>query len=117
MSCGWNPLGSATRTAHSAPDLSRRKAPNDYGRLHGMTITMDAAGRIVIPREIRREAGLQPDTPLDVRWRDGVIEIEPQPLSVNLERRGGLLVAKPRVKVEPLRADVVERTRRRINER
>lgn len=82
-----------------------------------MTITMDAAGRIVIPSEIRREAGLQPDTPLDVRWRDGVIEIEPQPLSVMLERRRGLLVARPRVKVAPLRAATVERTRRRINER
>jgi AbrB family looped-hinge helix DNA binding protein len=82
-----------------------------------MTITMDAAGRIVIPSEIRREAGLQPDTPLDVRWRDGVIEIEPQPLPVALERRGRLLVARPRVKVGALRAETVQRTRRRLHER
>jgi AbrB family looped-hinge helix DNA binding protein len=82
-----------------------------------MTITMDAAGRIVIPSEIRREAGLQPDTPLEVRWRDGVIEIEPQPLPVTLERRGRLLVARPTGRVEPLRVAAVERTRRRINER
>jgi bifunctional DNA-binding transcriptional regulator/antitoxin component of YhaV-PrlF toxin-antitoxin module len=76
------------------------------------------AGRdIVIPSEIRREAGLQPDMPLDVRWRDGVIEIEPQPLPVTLTRRGRLLVATPASTVEPLRTDVVERTRRRINER
>jgi AbrB family looped-hinge helix DNA binding protein len=82
-----------------------------------MTITMDAAGRIVIPRAIRREAGLQPDTPLDIRWRDGVIEIEPQPLPVTFSRRGGLLVARPRIEVEPLTASAVERTRQRINER
>jgi AbrB family looped-hinge helix DNA binding protein len=82
-----------------------------------MTITMDAAGRIVIPREIRREAGLQPDTPLDVRCRDGVIEIEPQPLPVTLARRGRLLVARPTSQVEPLRTALVERTRRRLNER
>jgi AbrB family looped-hinge helix DNA binding protein len=82
-----------------------------------MTITMDAAGRLVIPSEIRREAGLQPDMPLEVRWRDGVIEIEPQPLAVTLERRGRLTVARPRGKVEPLRASAVERTRRRVNER
>ena len=82
-----------------------------------MTITMDAAGRIVIPSEIRREAGLQPDTPLEVRWRDGVIEIEPQPLPVTLERRGRLLVARPTGPVEPLRIATVERTRRRLNER
>jgi AbrB family looped-hinge helix DNA binding protein len=81
-----------------------------------MIITMDSAGRIVIPSEIRREAGLQPDTPLDVRWRDGVIEIEPQPLAVTLERRGRLLVARPADTVEPLRVEAVERTRRRIHE-
>jgi hypothetical protein len=55
--------------------------------------------------------------PLEVRWRDGVIEIEPQPLAVTLERRGRPTVARPRGNVEPLRASVVERTRRRVNER
>ena len=89
----------------------------EHGRLSGMTITMDAAGRIVIPREIRREAGLLPDMPLDLRWRDGVIEIEPQPLPVTLVRRGRLLVARPRARVERLRASAVERTRRRVTER
>jgi AbrB family looped-hinge helix DNA binding protein len=78
---------------------------------------MDSAGRIVIPSAIRREAGLQPDTPLEVRWREGVIEIGPHPLPVTLKRRGRLLVARPRIEVEPLRASAVERTRRRINER
>lgn len=79
-----------------------------------MVTTMDSAGRLVIPREIRREAGIEPDTPLEVRWRDGVIEIEPQPLPVTLEKRGRLLVAVPRTKVPALAADVVERTRRKI---
>ena len=77
-----------------------------------MITTMDAAGRLVIPRAIRREAALEPDTPLEVRWRDGVIEIEPQPLAVTLERKGRLLVAKPTAKVAPLRTPTVERTRR-----
>jgi AbrB family looped-hinge helix DNA binding protein len=79
-----------------------------------MLTTMDAAGRLVIPKEIRREAGIEPDTPLDVRWRDGVIEIEPQPLAVKLEKRGRLLVAVPRAKVPPLTTEIVERTRRRV---
>ena len=77
-----------------------------------MTITMDAAGRLVIPREIRREAALDPGVPLDVRWRDGVIEIEPQPLKVTLERKGRLLVATPKGKVPALRTATVERARR-----
>jgi len=79
-----------------------------------MVTTMDSAGRLVIPREIRREAGLEPDTPLDVRWRDGVIEIEPQPLAVKLVKRGRLTVAVPRGRVGPLTAGVVDRTRRAV---
>jgi AbrB family looped-hinge helix DNA binding protein len=79
-----------------------------------MIITMDSAGRLVIPSEIRREAALEPGVPLDVRWRDGVIEIEPQPLAVTLERKGRLLVASPRAKVSPLRTAAVERVRRSL---
>jgi len=79
-----------------------------------MRTTIDAAGRLVIPREIRREAGLKPGTPLDVRWRDGRIEIEPEPLPVKLVRKGRLLVAVPLQPVVPLRAEVVERTRRAL---
>jgi AbrB family looped-hinge helix DNA binding protein len=75
---------------------------------------MDAAGRLVIPSDIRREAALEPGVPLDVRWRDGVIEIEPRPLAVTLERKGRLLVAKPRAGVMRLRSATVERTRRDI---
>jgi AbrB family looped-hinge helix DNA binding protein len=82
-----------------------------------MIITMDAAGRLVIPREIRREAALEPGTPLDVRWRDGIIEIEPQPLSVTLERKGHLLVASPAGKAARLRTATVERTRRDLGAR
>ena len=82
-----------------------------------MIATMDAAGRLVIPSEIRREAALEPGTPLEVRWRDGVIEIEPQPLAVRLERRGRLLVATPSAPVRPLRAATVERTRRALGDR
>jgi AbrB family looped-hinge helix DNA binding protein len=82
-----------------------------------MVTTIDAAGRLVIPREVRREAALEPGTPLDVRWRDGVIEIEPRPLPVKLERRGRLLVATPDTKVAALRADTVERTRRDVSRR
>jgi AbrB family looped-hinge helix DNA binding protein len=79
-----------------------------------MITTMDQAGRLVIPSEIRREAALVPGAPLEVRWRDGVIEIEPQPLPVKLERKRHLLVARPTVKVAPLRNSTVERTRRDI---
>lgn len=77
-----------------------------------MKSTIDGAGRLVIPKEIRREAALEPGTSLEVRFRDGVIEIEPQPLAVKLERKGRLLVAKPASKVPVLRTATVEATRR-----
>jgi len=79
-----------------------------------MIVTIDAAGRLVIPVEIRREAALQPGIPLEIRVREGVIEIEPQPLAVSLKKKGRLLVAAPAAAVPPLRASVVETTRREI---
>ena len=82
-----------------------------------MVTTMDAAGRLVIPVEVRREAALEPGVPLDVRWRDGVIEIEPQPLAVTLKRKGRLLVATPTARVPRLRASTVDKTRRDLTER
>jgi AbrB family looped-hinge helix DNA binding protein len=80
-----------------------------------MNTTIDAAGRLVIPKEIRREAGLRPGMPLAVRWRGGRIEIEPRPLPVKLVRRGKLLVAIPaEARPETLTAETVERTRRAL---
>jgi len=76
-----------------------------------MRTTIDHAGRLVIPSPVRREAGLRPGMPLDVRCRDGVVEIEPEPLPVKLVRRGRLLVAEPAGRTPELRESVVERTR------
>jgi AbrB family looped-hinge helix DNA binding protein len=82
-----------------------------HGDISTMIVTIDAAGRLVIPGPIRREAALEPGVPLEVRWRDGIIEIEPQPIRVAIEKRGRLLVAKPKGKVRPLGTAAVDRTR------
>lgn len=81
-----------------------------HGRINTMKTTMDAAGRLVIPKQIRQEAGLQPGAALDVRCREGRIEIEPVPLAVDLVRRGRLLVAVPRTEVDALTVEVVDQT-------
>jgi len=81
-----------------------------------MKTTIDAAGRLVIPKEIRREAGLKSGMSLEVRWREGRIEIEPAPLPVKLVRKGRLLVAVPQKDVSPLRAETVERTRTKLRQ-
>jgi len=53
-----------------------------------MHVTMDKAGRIVIPKSVRDRAHLRPGAPLMVRVRDGVLEIEPAPSPARLEKRG-----------------------------
>jgi AbrB family looped-hinge helix DNA binding protein len=82
-----------------------------------MITTIDSAGRLVIPKAIRDAAGLEPGMPLDVRLRDGKIEIEPRELAVTLVRRpGGLLVAVPVDHVESLTVADVRRTLDEIRE-
>jgi AbrB family looped-hinge helix DNA binding protein len=63
-----------------------------------MTITIDRAGRVVIPKEIRDEAGIEAGMPLQVTCREGRIEIEPRRRPVRIEKRGRLQIA---VSVEP----------------
>ncbi len=79
-----------------------------------MKTTIDAAGRLVIPSEVRREAKLTPGTTLDVRWRNGHIEIELAPVPVSLERRGKLLVAVPEKKLPVLTPQTVEHLRQTL---
>ncbi len=73
----------------------------------GMKITMDSAGRLVLPKAIREESGLLPGVPLTVRCVEGRIEIEPAPRAVELVRKGSLLVAVPAEPAELLREALV----------
>jgi AbrB family looped-hinge helix DNA binding protein len=81
-----------------------------------MESSIDAAGRLVIPKEIRREAGLRPGVPLDIRWEEGPVEIEPAALAVKLVRRGRLLDAETRSDTVPLSRATVEKTRRTLRQ-
>jgi AbrB family looped-hinge helix DNA binding protein len=75
-----------------------------------MKTTMDRAGRLVLPKAIRREARIEPGAELEIRVRDGRIEIEPAPLEVRLVKRGRLTVAVPSKPVPPLAQDEVAAT-------
>jgi AbrB family looped-hinge helix DNA binding protein len=85
-----------------------------YGISYAMKTTIDEAGRLVIPKDIRRESGIKPGMPLDVRWENGKIAITPAPLPVKLERKGRLLVAVATEDTPRLTTDTVERTRKRL---
>lgn len=76
-----------------------------------MKTTIDAAGRLVVPRAVRRAAGLEAGTVVDVRFVDGRIEIEPEAFPVTMERRGRFTVAVPMKDVTALTSSAVEETR------
>ena len=88
----------------------------DHGRINTMKTTIDHAGRLVIPKDIRRESGIKPGMPLEVRWEKGAIAITPAPLEVKLERKGRLLVAVPAKDTSRLSAGTVKRTRKSLRE-
>lgn len=82
-----------------------------------MRSAIDAAGRVVIPKEIRERLGLRGGRAVEVRERDGSIEIEPLATAMTLvRRRGGGAVAVPAHKLPALTDEIVrdtlERTRR-----
>lgn len=61
---------------------------------HGMTVTMDKSGRVVIPKELRKAAKIEADTPLDIRVEFGNIVIEPVCVEPILTYENGLPVFK-----------------------
>lgn len=81
-----------------------------------MRSTIDMAGRIVVPKAMRERLGLVGGRAVDIRERDGRLEIEPVPVEMKLVRRGRGLVAVPTRKLPPLTDEIVretiERTRR-----
>ncbi len=74
------------------------------------TVTMDPAGRLVVPKSVREAAELRPGAPLLIEVVDGRIEIAPEPRRVRIERRGKLSVAVAAAPSEPLRDATVRKT-------
>lgn len=67
-----------------------------------MRTTIDSAGRVVIPKALRRELQLSAGTELEMRVRGGILEIEPASTPMRLVRRGKGLVASPDQPLPPL---------------
>lgn len=81
-----------------------------------MRTTIDNAGRVVIPKAVRDDAGLEPGTALEIEFRDGRIEIEPATVTMRVVGRGVDAVIEAQGEMPVLTAEdvrsVLERTRR-----
>jgi AbrB family looped-hinge helix DNA binding protein len=75
-----------------------------------MKTAIDRSGRIVVPKVIRDRLSLRGGEELEIVERDGVIELWPTPLDIDLVQTPEGVVAKARKPLPPLTADVVRET-------
>ena len=79
-----------------------------------MKVTIDAAGRIVVPKPLRQALGLKPGQSLEIRAGDGRLEIEIAPTPMQLKKRGKGVVAVPDAELPALTAEQVRDTLERV---
>lgn len=79
-----------------------------------MRTTIDAAGRIVVPKPLRQVLDLKPGQVLEIRVGDGRLEIEIAATAMTLRKRGKSVVAVPETDLPTLTAAEVRETLERI---
>ncbi|MDX1583425.1 MAG: AbrB/MazE/SpoVT family DNA-binding domain-containing protein, partial [Thermoanaerobaculia bacterium] len=87
------------------------------GTLDTMITTIDQAGRVVIPKDLREKAGLSPGTEIEIVHDGAAIRIQRAVSAPKLDRIRGRLVARPTAATdqseEPDIAEIVEAERER----
>jgi AbrB family looped-hinge helix DNA binding protein len=79
-----------------------------------MKSTIDAAGRIVVPKALRQALGWKAGQPLELQAGDGRLEVEAAPTPVKLAKYGKGVVAVPDEELPALTADQVRETLERL---
>lgn len=82
--------------------------------LPAMRTTIDAAGRIVVPKPVRDELALLPGTELDLRVVDRRIEIEATATPMRLEEHAHGVTAVADREMPVLTAELVRDTLERV---
>jgi len=81
-----------------------------------MRVAIDAVGRIVIPKQMRDELGIDGPTELELTERNGALELTVPYIKAHLEERDGFTVIVPDEPVAPMTNEMVreaiERSRR-----
>jgi AbrB family looped-hinge helix DNA binding protein len=79
-----------------------------------MKTVVDCAGRIVVPKALRQALSLKPGQVLDIRTRDGRLEVEIRPPALQRKRDkwlGAVPTTRRRLTAEQVR-NTLERVRR-----
>lgn len=90
---------------------------NCYGKINGMTITLtiDGAGRLVLPKPVRDELQLSAGDSLELESSEDEIVLRPVRGAATMRKKQGVWVMRTG---KPLSAEVVNQTIRKIrNER
>lgn len=82
-----------------------------------MKTTIDSAGRVVIPKEIRKAAGIEGGAEVEIEERDGAIEIKPVYAKVKIVRHGRISVIEFEDDVPPLTLEQVNAVRDELRSR
>ena len=121
MNCSGEALtfasyGDAIRYCSYSRRYSRREltACHFNAIIYGMKVTIDVAGRIVVPKSLRQALGLKPGQPLEIWAGDGRLEIEIAPTPMRLKKLGKGVVAVPDTELPALTAEQVRDTLERV---
>jgi AbrB family looped-hinge helix DNA binding protein len=87
---------------------------HSHAMIRTMRATIDAAGRIVVPKPLREALGLKPGLPLEIRASDRGLEIEIAVTPMRLTKRGKGVVAVPARTLPRLSSDQVRETLERV---